>query len=379
MSTRKFPEPGTPAFDQIKARVEKGEDYRTIASSLNPPMTVKGLKNSLYSYGIVRKADTGLGNLENEVLSIVKARAVSVGEISRVVDRSAETVIKTIDALRGYGYEVLLDEESRQVTIPQEPSREFKPTEFKYFKRFYRIGLVSDTHLCSKYQQITLLYDAYSEFDKQRVDFVLHPGDLVDGRGMYRGQERETFKGGADEQAQYVIDNYPKLERNRKTYIIGGQHDRCFYRDGGFNIIRAICKERKDLVDRGFYKAEFVIKGLKIGMQHPGGGVSYARSYKMQKIIENMIGFITSIPNATSPILQLFGHWHIPCNLPSYMGINAVSLPCFQSQTPYLEQKGLMPVVGYALAEIWLDKDDNLSKTTINFYNLNSQIRENDY
>jgi len=55
MSARKFPEVGTPAFDQIKARVEKGEDYRTIASSLNPPMTVKGLKNSLYSYGIVRK------------------------------------------------------------------------------------------------------------------------------------------------------------------------------------------------------------------------------------------------------------------------------------------------------------------------------------
>lgn len=321
----------------------------------------------------------GLNLLEQQVLNLVQKEAVSVGEISRQIDRSAETVIKTIDDLRDKSYEVILDEISRQVTIPQEPSKVFEPTEFKYFRKFYRIGLVADTQMCSKYQQVTLLYDAYAEFNKRQVDFVLHAGDLVDGKNMYRGQENEVFKHGADEQAQYVIDNYPKLERNRKTYIIGGQHDRSFYRDGGYNIIRAICKERKDLVDRGFFKAEFVVKGLRIGLQHPGGGVAYARSYRMQKIIENMIGFIASIQSATAPILQVFGHWHIACHLPSYMGIDAVSLPCFQSQTPYLEQKGLMPTVGYAIAEIQLDRENNLSSTQIQFIIMNNQIRKGDY
>ncbi len=324
-----------------------------------------------------------LTELEGEILKVVKTNPTSVGEISRSVNPplgvSAETVIKTIDSLRGKNYEVELDEESRQVNIPQEPSRDFKPTEFKYFKNFYRIGLVSDTHIASKYQQMTLLHDAYADFDKRQVDFVLHAGDLVDGRNMYRGQDAEIFLNLADEQLDYVVANYPKQSRNRKTYVIGGQHDRCFYRDRGFNIVRAICKERKDLVYRGFFKAQFIIKGLEVGLMHPGGGVAYARSYRIQRIIENMIGFINSIPSAKLPILEAYGHWHIPCHLPSYMGIDAFSLGCFQSQTPYLEQKGLMPVVGYAVAEIYLDKDNHLSSTKIEFIIQNSQIKKDDF
>jgi len=325
------------------------------------------------------QAGSSLTALEQKVLDIVWSGAVSVGEISRQVDRSRETVIKVIDGLRGKSYEVNLDEVSRQVSIPQEPSRDFRPTEFQYFKKSYLIGLVSDTHLCSKYQQLTLLYDAYTDFDKRGVDFILHAGDLVDGDGVYRGQDREIFERGIDAQRNYAIANYPKSEGKIKTYIIGGQHDRVFFKNSGYDIIRAVCQERKDLVYRGFYKAQFIIKGLEIGLQHPGGGVSYARSYRMQKIIENMMGFIHSIPKAKAPVLQLFGHWHIPCHLPSYMGIDAVSLPCFQSQTPYLEQKGLMPVVGYAIAEIFLNKDNHLGSTRIDFVNMNGQIRGNDY
>lgn len=595
-----------------------------------------------------------LSELEQQVLSAVQQSTVSVGEISRQVDRSAETIIKTIDSLREKSYEVIHDETSRQLSMPQEPGKDFTPTEFKYFKKFYRIGLVSDTHFClpaqskimtdrgeklichirigdlvlthqnqfrkvtqtfrrplskdeplvqlvfrkgghsnrltltsnhpalinrdnderwceagniemgdfvlsiagkcrycntpipywrktcndcdpytkskakskeerwlkantrsqskhyfedilpeaqklkeqgwrvipvgraypdiigikdgkvvafevettyrnsynakykwelpetkdlfdgvvwlfkgqrrkehnwnyrytelnpngfigievvgierhfrkryvynleveddnsyianrcvvhncSKYQQVTLLYDAYAEFNKRQVDFVLHAGDLVDGKNMYRGQDREVFKTGADEQAQYTIDNYPKLERNRRTYIIGGQHDRSFYRDSGHNVVHAVCKERKDLVYRGFYKAEFIVKGLPIGLQHPGGGVAYALSYKMQKNIESMMGYVASIPSATRHILEAFGHWHVAVHIPSYMGVDVVGLPCFQSQTPYLEQLGKMPVVGFAIAEIKLDKNDNLSSTTIEFFVQNSQIKINDW
>lgn len=320
-----------------------------------------------------------LTDIERQILNMVKDRPVSIGEISRQVDRSRETVIKTIDSLRAKSYEVNLDEISREVSIPQEPSKEFRPTEFNYFRKSYRIGLVGDSHICSRFQQLTLLHDAYSIFNQRQVDFVLHAGDLVDGKNMYRGQENEVFKHGADEQAEYVVKNYPKLERGRRTYIIGGQHDRSFYRDGGYNIIRAVCKERKDIVDKGFYKAEFVVKGLKIGLQHPGGGVAYALSYKPQKIIESMMGFISSVPSATKPILQVFGHWHTAIHIPSYMGIDVISLPCFQAQTPYLEQLGKMPVVGYALAEINLDKDNNLTSTLVEFMILNSRLKQNDY
>jgi len=381
MAVRKLPSQDSPEGQRVIERFW-AKDLVALAQELGYA-NADSLRRQIARHYEIRAGDqptiSGLSLIEQQVLGIVKAGAVSVGEISRQIDRSAETIIKTIDSLRDKSYEVILDETSRQVSIPQEPSKEFAPTEFQYFKKFYRIGIVSDTQMCSRFQQVTLLHDAYADFDKRRVDFVLHGGDLVDGKHMYRGQENEVFKHGADEQAEYVIENYPKTELRYKTYIVGGNHDRSFYRDGGYNIIRAICKDRGDLVDRGFYKAEFIVKGLRIGLQHPGGGVSYARSYRMQKTIENMMGFIHSIPSANAPILQLFGHWHIPCHLPSYMGIDAVSLPCFQSQTPYLEQKGLMPVVGYAVAEIYLDKDNNLTSTKIEFINMNAQIKERDY
>ena len=361
----------TAGLERLKQKWEYGDRsslYKAIRRTYGIPFAMKP-----------QAMPSGLTPLEQEVLRIVQKEAVSVGEISRRVDRSSETIIKTIDSLREKSYEVILDKVSRQVSIPQEPSRDFKSTEFNYFKRFYRIGLVSDTHLGSKYQQLTLLYDAYKIFNDRQVDFVLHAGDLVDGLDVYRGHRTELFKHGADEQKDYVVEVYPKLERNRKTYVIGGQHDRSFFKDKGYDIVRAICEKRKDLVYRGFYKAQFKVKGLPIGLQHPGGGISYALSYKIQKNIESMMGFMSSIPSAEKPILEVFGHWHVANLLPSYMGITAMMLPCFQSQTPYLEQLGKMPVVGCAIAEIWLNKDDSLSSVKPEFIIFNDRIIAGNY
>jgi len=391
MGSRKLPAKGTKELEELKERYrtcpgDKIGEFSQKCAVLYGFTSIDSFVSSMSkSEGVKREplipklSIDELTDLESSILEIIKDRRVSIGEISRQVDRSRETIIKTIDSLREKNYEVELDETSREVFVPQEPGREFKPTEFKYFKNSYIIGLVSDTHFCSRYSQPTLLYDAYANFNKRQVDFVLHAGDLVDGKNMYRGQETEVFKHGADEQAQYVVENYPRLERGRKTYIIGGQHDRSFYRDGGFNIVKAVCKERKDLVNKGFYKADFAIKGLRIELQHPGGGIAYALSYKPQKIIESIVGFVSSISNLSPPILVVFGHWHTAVHLPNYMGVDVVSLPCYQAQTPYLEQLGKMPTVGYAIAEIKLDKNNNLTSTKIEFINQNAFIKESDF
>jgi len=50
---KKFPDEGTPAYDQVVARVERGDSYLTIADSLG--MTLKGLKDAFLNHGIRRK------------------------------------------------------------------------------------------------------------------------------------------------------------------------------------------------------------------------------------------------------------------------------------------------------------------------------------
>ena len=326
-----------------------------------------------------------LSQLEQQVLSIVQRGAVSVGEVSRQVDRSAETIIKTTDSLRDKHYEVILDQTSHQLSIPYEPSKEFKPTEFKYFRKFYRIGLVSDTQIGSKYQQMTPLHDAYSIFDTRQTDFNVHAGDVFDGVDMYRGHRDELFLYDAEQQRNYAEKHYPHSKRGTNTYLIGGQHDYCYMKQNGYNILEHLCELRKDLIYRGFYSAEFSIKGLRIGLEHPGGGIAYALSYAIQKFTEDLAGYVlTRIRNKPEdlnllPVMVFFGHYHKMMHLPSYMGVDAVGLPCFQSRTKYLQQKRHHPDVGCAIAEIYLDKNNNLSSTKIEFVNMNSQIKERDY
>ena len=61
MSSRKFPRQGTPLYDQVVSRVQRGDNYRDIAADLG--MTFKGLKDALRGYGIGRKASNYEGIL----------------------------------------------------------------------------------------------------------------------------------------------------------------------------------------------------------------------------------------------------------------------------------------------------------------------------
>lgn len=324
---------------------------------------------------------TELSDLERQVLDIVGVRATSVGEISRQIDRSSETVIKVLDDLRAKHHMVELDNISRLVSLPDEPRRDFAPTEFKYFHNFYRIGMVSDTHLGSKYQQLTALHDAYRIFDERDVACILHAGDLLDGTNMYRGHTQELFLHSAKEQREYAEDVYPRPKKKGvKTYLIGGQHDRSFYKREGYDILEHFAEHRNDIVYRGFFSHELLFKRLPVRLEHPGGGLSYARSYSPQKIVENMMGFIYTIPSATKPALLVAGHWHTPLHLPVYMGVDTVCLPCTQSQTPYMQQrKNMMPTVGCAIIELWLNEDKQLSSIKVEFIVMNDRIKEKDW
>lgn len=367
-------------------RVQRASELGMLVDSYEKRMRERGIKLSQLEVDPPSiNNETALTDIEQAVLNIVQKGNVSVGEISRQIDRSSETVIKTIDSLRGGHYEVALDEVKHQVYLAHEPIKEFKPTQFNYFRKFYRIGLAGDTQIGSKYQQMTLLHEAYKIFDDRKTDFNLHPGDVFDGVNMYRGHLDELFLYSAEQQREYCVEHYPTSSRGTKTYLIGGQHDYCYMKQNGYNIIEHLCEKRSDLIYRGFYSAEFEVKGLRIGLEHPGGGINYALSYAIQKFMEDLGGYIlTRIRNKPDELSQLpvavfFGHYHKMMHLPSYMGIDAVGLPCFQARTKYLQQKKHHPDVGCAIAEIWLNEGNNLSSVKVEFINMNDRIKDNDY
>lgn len=99
------------------------------------------------------------------------------------------TNVTLIEELKKRGYFV-----SR--VPPTASGKTFKPDIRQMSGRKYRFGVVSCTHLGSKYQQLTHLYTFYKYCKRKGVDTVLHCGDLIDGEKIYRGMEYELHTRG---------------------------------------------------------------------------------------------------------------------------------------------------------------------------------------
>jgi predicted phosphodiesterase len=210
-----------------------------------------------------------------------------------------------------------------------------------------RMGVVSDTHLCSRFQQLTALHEAYAVFEAEGIGDVLHAGDISDGQNVYPGHTFEIAVHGADAQADYIVENYPKVE-GVETHFISGNHDEDHWKRSGFDIGRHIARERPDMEYLGTSGATVSVGGIDIYLWHGAGGVAYARSYKIQRRIEQF-------SPQEKPRVLLVGHWHCQCVLPMYRNVFAIQLGCLQAQTTFEKRLGLYPEVTYGILDILPD------------------------
>ncbi|MEM3452062.1 MAG: metallophosphoesterase family protein [Candidatus Hadarchaeum sp.] len=222
-------------------------------------------------------------------------------------------------------------------------------------------GIVSDTHFGSYYSDISLLNQAYEIFLKEKVDFVFHAGDLLDGEKMYRGHEYEIFVHGADNQVKYCIENYPSS--GIKTYFIDGNHDRSFWRRAGVCTGERIASLRDDLVYLGYQEADVEFsKGMFIRVYHPEDGSAYALSYKPQRYISELSG-------KNKPQLLVVGHYHKAEKL-FYRNIAVIQAGTLQRQTPYMRGKKISAAVGFWIVRLSVSKD--ILRIRSEFFNVDS-------
>lgn len=221
-----------------------------------------------------------------------------------------------------------------------------------------KIGVLSCTHLGSKYMQLSMLYKFYERLAAEKVDCVLHCGDLTDGNGkVYRGQRYEMFLQGFDELRDYTIDMYPRLEINGgfpTTYVIAGNHDDSFVQSAGADICREICNRRDDMVYLGRYVADILLNNDKtrFRIHHGGGRGAYAISWKLQKCIE-------ALSPDDKPQVYLLGHFHRAYQL-FLRNIHGFEVGCFQAQTPFAKRFALPQtpapggwIIEYEVRETW--------------------------
>lgn len=164
-----------------------------------------------------------------------------------------------------------------------------------------KLLLISDTHLCSKYDRLDILRYLYAKADECGVKHILHSGDFTDGKSHRPEHIYELKELSYEGQVGYCVDKYPKFDG--KTYAIQGNHDNWWYKSNGSEILKSISSKRNDIVYLGSDVANLKIGKLKIRLFHGNGGVAYAKSYKIQK-------YLDTIPTKEKPDILQTGHIH---------------------------------------------------------------------
>ena len=215
-----------------------------------------------------------------------------------------------------------------------------------------QICVVSDTHFGSIHNQLHLLNKVYEECHRRGIKVVLHVGDMVDGNYPNRPENpRQQFLHGFDEQAAYVVDMYPKVD-GITTYYILGSHDETHYKNGQATLSEWIPRCRKDMKYLGQDTGEFDLDGVKIVLDHPGGGSAQSLSYKPQKRIE-------ILESHTKPRILLVGHYHKSYSF-VYRNVQCVLVPALCDKTQFQQKQGLSNALGSYFLDIYSDKKGNI-------------------
>lgn len=161
----------------------------------------------------------------------------------------------------------------------EKPEFGYLPLKFLRHGEWIHIGLVSDTHLCCKEQRLDALHAQYDLFAAEGITTVLHAGNIVDGY-IPRINGASVIVSGIDDQALYVVDNYPARKGITTHFITGDDHEGWWQKEG-FNFgayLQGLAEKsgRSDLRYLGHVEADVDVTTkhgiVRIKVQHPGGG-----------------------------------------------------------------------------------------------------------
>ena len=220
-----------------------------------------------------------------------------------------------------------------------------------------RFGVITDTHIGSKYFREDWFDGAVDRFHEYGVDFVMHVGDITEGMSNRPGQIYELDHLGYTAQRDVAVEQMRKIERT--VYVIDGNHDRWFAKSNGAYVVPDICDRVDDMHFIGHDMGVLTIGGIDIMMWHGEDGSSYAHSYRLQKVIE-------ALPGGSKPNILLAGHVH-KMGYFFIRNIHAVSAGCLQEQTAWMRGKRLEAHTGFWIIECDVN-DGSIVRFSPNFF-----------
>lgn len=272
----------------------------------------------------------------------------SVAEISKELEVETYVVYGLVYELINQGY--LYDIVDGNIVKLSKPQTTNDVYEVKSALEHLKLLLISDTHLCSKYDRVDILRYLYDRAEQEGVKYVLHSGDFTDGRSNRPEQVYELKEASFEGQVEYCVDKYPKSDEIT-TFVISGNHDDWWYKSNGSDIVKAIARERDDIVYLGPDVADLKIGKLRCHLFHGKGSQAYAKSYKAQKYLDAMR--IEDRPH----ILQM-GHVH-QAFFYQQDHTHVFQTGCLEDQTPFCRSQGLANNKSCWWVDVYMDNKGN--------------------
>lgn len=228
-----------------------------------------------------------------------------------------------------------------------------------FFGPEVRFGVVSDTHVGNFHSLEEQLSEAYEVFRREGITRVYCPGNLIDGEKTYRGQEYEINVMGVDNVIANLARVWPKVP-GITTYHVASStcHEGYYLKSAGILIGKLIETARPDMVYLGLDEADIALQDSpsrpSLRIIHPGGGSSYAQSYRPQKIVESLSG-------AEKPTVLVIGHYH-KVGFYDIRNVATFQAGCLERQTPFMRKRALEAHMGFWIIELRLTEEGSLRR-----------------
>jgi predicted phosphodiesterase/transposase-like protein len=304
-------------------------------------------------------AEIEVEKLKTVVLAALKQHPHTVAALAARLKITEGLAHEMCKALYDEGHNVFRNSENvysvEKTPVPY--SHDAKIYEFESDARgYYKFGVVSDTHLCSKYYRPDVLNSLYQWFANEGITRVYHAGNWIEGEAPFNKHDISVH--GMDAQCRYLAEHYPHVPGITTYAVTGDDHEGWIAQREGVDIGRYAERTmrdagRDDWVNLGYMESFISLRHQRTHrtsqmlVMHPGGGSAYALSYQPQKIVESLAG-------GEKPAVLLIGHYH---KLEFLNVRNTWVLQCgtTKDQDPFLRKKRIEVHIGGSILELWQD------------------------
>lgn len=294
----------------------------------------------------------------DEFMALIRRGRITTKQLCEKTGGTERQVMDAILKVQGRGY-LLSQFGNDWELVKAPPHHEQKRDTYTSRKDgTYLFGFSSDQHLCSKYERLDVLNSLYDHFAEQGVDRVFNAGNWIDGEARFNKHDLKVH--GMDAQCWYMAEHYPQRPGIVTYSIAGDDHEGWYGQREGIDIGKHaadIMRQagRKDWVNLGYMEAftDLVHYKTKATSQHllmhPGGGSSYAVSYRPQKIIESLSG-------GEKPAILGIGHYH-KMSFNSFRNVWVYQSGTCEDQTIFMRKKSLEAHVGGGIIKATQDPE----------------------